>query len=231
MKHTFCFSLLFLFLFAQNSIAQLVWTGPSITFTKANNADWTQEENQDRITDNIRITRANNMGIFNIAQENSYNDFSSPAGTEWAFGTTSDLNNLVFNNWEDTHEGNPPGMVNRNMVVHLIEDDVYIDIRFTSWTSGGAGGGFSYIRSTDQSSSIYDSDRFRNITVSPNPSQGFITIRGLEENTSYKIFSIDGKLCMQGTAITQEKINIEVLDKGNYIMKLDTGQTIQFARR
>ncbi len=39
------------------------------TFTKSNNADWTLEANQDRITDNVWITRANNSGIFNIATE------------------------------------------------------------------------------------------------------------------------------------------------------------------
>ena len=36
-----------------------------------------------------------------------------------------------------------------NFVLHLIEEDIYLDVRFLSWTSGnGAGGGFSYERST-----------------------------------------------------------------------------------
>ena len=38
-------------------------------------------------------------------------------------------------------------------VVHLITEDIYIDIRFLSWTTGNGqggtgGGGFSYMRST-----------------------------------------------------------------------------------
>ncbi len=49
--------------------AQTVWTGPTITFTRPNNVDWNQPENQDRITDTVWITRKNTQGIFNIAQE------------------------------------------------------------------------------------------------------------------------------------------------------------------
>ncbi|MCX5654761.1 MAG: autotransporter-associated beta strand repeat-containing protein, partial [Planctomycetota bacterium] len=40
--------------------------------------------------------------------------------------------------------------------MHLISEDIYIDIKFTSWTSGGAGGGFSYERATaDPTPSIW----------------------------------------------------------------------------
>ena len=40
----------------------------------------------------------------------------------------------------------PPHTVGVNAVVHLIAEDIYLDLRVTSWTS--RGGGFSYIRST-----------------------------------------------------------------------------------
>ncbi len=125
-----------------------VWQGASLTFVKADNADWTLAENQDRITDNVWITRADNQGIFNIASEMSYSSFSSPADTEWAFGTTANISALNFQNWEDTHDSSPPSTVDANMVLHLITDDIYMDIRFTSWSQGGSGGGFSYVRST-----------------------------------------------------------------------------------
>ena len=46
--------------------AQTIWNGPTTTFTKANNADWTLESNQDRITSAVWITRANNQGIFKV---------------------------------------------------------------------------------------------------------------------------------------------------------------------
>ena len=37
----------------------------------------------------------------------------------------------------------------QDLVLHLITDNIYMDIKFTSWKSG-KGGGFSYERSTDQ---------------------------------------------------------------------------------
>ena len=37
----------------------------SVTFTKADYADWTLPQNQDRVTDYIWITRADNNAIFN----------------------------------------------------------------------------------------------------------------------------------------------------------------------
>lgn len=36
-------------------------------------------------------------------------------------------------------------MVGRNAVVHLISDDIYVDIRFASWSCCDTGG-FSYLR-------------------------------------------------------------------------------------
>lgn len=125
-----------------------VWQGSKITFTKPDNADWTQEANQDRITNTIWITRANNQGIFNIASETSYSAASSPADTEWAIGTTENIGSLNFQNWREMSGNNPPSLVDQNVVVHLITDNIYIDLKFTSWTGGGAGGGFSYERST-----------------------------------------------------------------------------------
>ena len=52
--------------------AQSVWTGPKINFSKQAFADWTLPENQDRITDNVWLTRADLMGVFNIAVDSSY---------------------------------------------------------------------------------------------------------------------------------------------------------------
>lgn len=38
-------------------------------------------------------------------------------------------------------------LVGKNMVLHLVEDNIYISIKFTSWSSGTKGG-FAYERST-----------------------------------------------------------------------------------
>jgi len=129
--------------------AAMVWDGAPITFVKAPFADWTQPENQDRITPVIWLTRASSQGLFNIKTESFYTHDLSPAGTEWAFGTTAQFASLNYTNWETWAGNNPPGTVGRDAVVHLIAEDIYLDLRFTSWSGAGGGGGFSYVRSTN----------------------------------------------------------------------------------
>ena len=133
-----------------------VWQGAPILFEKIDNADWNLESNQDRITDNVWITRANNRFIYNIAQEelgqtgcDTASPNMLPADTEWAFGTVEDgVNTLTFDKLLVINNCNPSSMVNQSFVLHLISDNIYIDVTFLSWTSGGAGGGFSYERAT-----------------------------------------------------------------------------------
>ena len=138
------------------SEAQTIWTGETMVFTKANFADWTLEENQDRITDNVWITRKDQRAIFNIVLESeslSGCDSTGPAATQWAIGTTAQgVENLTFGTFYDTHGCAPQNILNVDMVLKLVVENVYIDIKFLSWTSGGGGGnnggGFSYMRST-----------------------------------------------------------------------------------
>jgi hypothetical protein len=126
--------------------AATIWTGPQITFSKASGADPNQPANQDRITPAVWITRGDTMGIYNAAAETGYSD-GSPAGTEWAYGTTANVANLLFRRWVDWNGKQPPSMVGKAAVVHLIAEDIYIDITFTDWGSRGAGS-FAYQRST-----------------------------------------------------------------------------------
>ncbi|MCC6126351.1 MAG: hypothetical protein IT426_15435 [Pirellulales bacterium] len=127
--------------------AVVVWTGPNLTFTKADLADWTLPANQDRMTGNVWITRKNNQGIFNIQQEALFTHNVSPVGTEWAYGSAANWPSLTFADWE-TWAYPPLSMVGQDAVVHLIADDIFLNIKFLSWTSLASGGGFSYVRST-----------------------------------------------------------------------------------
>lgn len=144
--------------------ADIVWDGPDMSFTKANSADWTQPANQDRITPGVWLTRADSGGIFNIVSETAYVRFSSPADTAWAFLglrgnssnpadiTAANFANLTFDAWSPALGGtqNLSGnIVNRPGVAHLISEDIYLDITFTSWSGFNSGGGFSYTRSTE----------------------------------------------------------------------------------
>ncbi|MBN2763063.1 MAG: choice-of-anchor D domain-containing protein [Bacteroidales bacterium] len=120
-----------------------------VVFYKFNNADWTLRENQDRITDRVWLTRAENGGVFNIAQENAYdrNNNTSPAGTEWAYGYTLELSPDDYDTWYNLHNQNTPEIVGQPVSLHLTEEDLYFDILFTGWQMNNNGGGFSYIRS------------------------------------------------------------------------------------
>ncbi len=128
--------------------AVVIWGGPTATFTKPDYAAWTQPQNQDRITPNVWITRADNQGLFNIKQESFFSHSSSPSGTRWADGTAANWQSLAFTDWETWTGHNPSGTVGRNAVLHLIADDIYLDIKFLSWTALAGGGGFSYARTT-----------------------------------------------------------------------------------
>jgi surface protein len=125
-----------------------VWNGTSITFTKADGANPEEEANQDRITDNIWITRGNDGGqIFNIKTETSYNKTDSPVGTKWAVGTLDEIETLTFKKFRAAVEKPNSSLVGKNLVMYLEEDDIYLSIKFTSWSEQKKGG-FAYERST-----------------------------------------------------------------------------------
>jgi hypothetical protein len=126
-----------------------VWSGRTYVFSKAANANPSLAANQDRIVTNVWITRASTQGIYNAALELGYdsNSGTSPLDTEWADGDAVNHGSLTFLPWVSWANNNPPSKLGVNACVHLIAENIFIDIRFTSWAAGGAGGGaFSYIR-------------------------------------------------------------------------------------
>lgn len=124
-----------------------IWTGADLTFTNPDDADPTLEENQDRISDNVWLTRDKEGQIFNIKTESSPDKSTSPVDTEWAKGKTSNISALDFKPFREGL-GKPKDLENVDLVLHLVTDDVYIDVRFESWSEGKDKAGFSYTRST-----------------------------------------------------------------------------------
>ncbi len=89
------------------------------------------------------------MGIYNAALESAFSHFVSPTNTAWSDGSLADYASLSYVDWDTwakLQHGGPLNTVGIPAVVHLISDDVYLSVTFTSW--GGVGGGFSYVRST-----------------------------------------------------------------------------------
>ncbi len=130
----------------------IIWNGSKIIFTKEIGADPMLEENQDRITETIWLTRANSGGeLYNAKIETDAATNKSPFGTEWAKGSiaSSDLSTLDFQSLRRTVR--PFEIIDQDLILHLIDEDIYIDIKFLSWSRGGKqgnSGGFSYERST-----------------------------------------------------------------------------------
>lgn len=138
------------------------WTGPMTTFVYEGDGDAILPENQDRITDNVWITRGSAFPIYNAAVEsafifaNNYPESISPERTLWAVGSITDgIENLNFQTFATTigsayqyinNRGNQP------LVLYLVKDDTYINLIWIDWHRGngndGGLGGFSYQRST-----------------------------------------------------------------------------------
>jgi hypothetical protein len=142
----------------QSAAAPTVWSDLTVSFSKPNDANYELPEFQDRITSNVWLTRGTTAGLFNFYEEDFYAS-ESPLGTRWATllnnpGKTIEAANwreLAFDSWIDAYGGTgsrelPANLLANNAVVHLVDDDIYLDLQFTSWTMSG-GGGFAYIRS------------------------------------------------------------------------------------
>lgn len=149
----------------------LVYSGYDAMFEKTPYADPSAPENQDFILPNVAITRGDSRGIYNAAQEELFEDFASPAGTRWAFPNNNpektlaatNYAELTFENWQTAFGGStgggPPATVGQLAVLHLVEQDIYLDIQFTAWGAGsGAGGSFAYERAVITLSADFDRD-------------------------------------------------------------------------
>lgn len=125
-----------------------IWKGTKKTVTKGDNTDSGVEANQDRITDKVWLTRLRAGGGFinKKAGETSYNKTTSPAGTKWAEGSLDNLDSLDFKSGFHNLM-KPKSAVNKNLVLWLIEENIFISVKITSWSSGKKGG-FTYERST-----------------------------------------------------------------------------------
>lgn len=249
MKNIYKFLLFGLFLMTLTfSNAQTFWDGEKITFTKAANADWTLPENQDQITDAVHITRKDQWPIFNIVEEdiNSTDfDFCStwlgPQDTEWAFGTIADgVENLTFDGFLGVNFTNcgPGGdgvnPVDMDAVLHLISEDIYIDIKFLSWGMGMNGGGsFSYERATQPIVSTDELENEKSISLFPNPAQKSLSIEGLDtfRPMDYSIYNAAGVLVKSGVSSANETIDIESLPLGIYVFRVDEyNQALKFVK-
>ena len=172
---------------------------------------------------------ANSGSIFNIVQESSAGN-DSPKDTEWAIGTTDDLNSLTFSSFRSLTSGNSGNtQLNNDMVVHLISDDIFIHVDFTSWTSGQNGGGFSYIRATPSTTSI-DERQETELNVFPNPARDYMKISGVKNPAKVVIHDLSGRTMKTIEAYKGGKIQLQDLSAGLYFIKIDQEKMIKLMK-
>ena len=168
------------------SNAATIWNGSPITFTQS--APYPNAGDREQLTPNVSLTRASTSGMFNGVTEGGYTHNVSPADTEWAVGSLADYASLSYTSWEQCGGGNPVlNLPGQQLVVHLISEDIYLSLKFTSLGGHGAGG-FSYIRSTPVANNpptvaitsptngaAFTAPAIVSITASANDSDGSVT--------------------------------------------------------
>lgn len=207
--------------------SQTVWDGPMMTFTKQNYADPSSEDSQDRITELIWLTRGDNNVLFNAkTQSTAPNDgYNSPAGTQWAEGNTSNVIGLVFSDFKSAapkSNGSPrvKDMVGRNYVVHLVTDNIYIDLKMLSWQQYGNGGGFSYERSTNPNLSVEYKDAV-DVFVYPNPTTGLVRTNQ-DSIEQIRVYDLTGKQLIRSE---DSSVDLSTFKNGVYLLQLYRSDT------
>jgi hypothetical protein len=136
------------------SYAQTVWTGPSTNYvhSTADAAVPLAPASADQLTPNVWITRAALLGIFNSVTQTNYGSAGSagsgtpkgsPSDTEWAIGSIDNYASLTYDSWFAVLPG--ARGTNKPAVLHLISENIYLAIEFTSFNPDGS---FAYTRST-----------------------------------------------------------------------------------
>jgi hypothetical protein len=127
--------------------AATLWTGPNITFQQFN-----PDPTDVIVPGAVELSRGVNGPLYNTAAgEMSANGFSSPVDTLWAFGSINNYSNLNYVTLASIRNGAHADfadvILNQPMVVHLLNEDIYVSIMFTDWPQHMMGG-FTYVRST-----------------------------------------------------------------------------------
>jgi len=222
-KNTTILAIIFFIFSSWQSNGQTIWAGDTIVFTKEISADFTLPENQDTLTTNVVITRGSNRGLYNIATE-SMAEFgcqsTSPHDTEWAIGTTANYDTLSYNTFINTSNCGPTDLLNVPMVLHLISDDIYLDVTITMW-SQGVGGGFSYTRSTPSTVSINDLESV-GFNYYPNPVTDNLTLQATKNIINVSIFNRLGQKIKQISLLgLSTEIPMSNLTNGIYFVKVE----------
>lgn len=123
--------------------------GSVISYTHPDNTELTNTDVI--IAGQLELTRAVQQGIYNLAVESAWNG-NGPLNTEWNSDGWSNIDNIKSRTYTSfllaaggtNNIGN--NIVNLELIMKHVPTNRYWKVKFSSWTGGGAGGGFSYTR-------------------------------------------------------------------------------------
>jgi len=153
----FCFPpfvLLALFAFltrsAQAQPAPVLWTGPTTNFSGGSASPPSPADVI--IPGAVSLTRTLNNWLYNTNVDAcAACAAGTPSDTEWAFGALSDYASLSYQTMDVLRDASTPDfasvILSGPMVLHLINENIYIQVTFTSWPQHFVGT-FAYTRST-----------------------------------------------------------------------------------
>lgn len=103
-------------------------------------------------------------------------------------------------------------------------------LTFTRISGGGASADYDNIVYT-VNLSLEDNQFNNSVKIYPNPSTEFIEISNLLFEVNYSIYNVLGMEISKGKINSNERINVENLQKGTYFLKLENEQTFSFIKK
>lgn len=108
-----------------------------------------------------------------------------------------------------------------------------LSLRLTA-NSNSSGEEFAFDTFTVEESStlgIDDVELTTEIGIYPNSSNDYIRIQGLKKAINYELYNLTGQKILKGTISNNEKIDVQNLIKGIYLLKLMRGNTFKFIKK
>jgi hypothetical protein len=156
------------------------WQGAAVTYTRTQLDPITGEpigdpvvfekpafgdpaEYLDEIDQSLTLTRGTNQGLYNAELEDGWDDqgdgYNSPQGTLWNAEGWNNLQSVTQREFvtflEALDNSIGTNVVGRELVMWDTMNNRYYAIKFSSWTSGGNGGGFAYSRQLINTSNLF----------------------------------------------------------------------------
>ncbi|MBR9830579.1 T9SS type A sorting domain-containing protein [bacterium] len=75
--------------------------------------------------------------------------------------------------------------------------------------------------------SIRENQSFTSVEVFPNPTTDFLRIKGINQPTNYKVYSINGQVVLDGTIIVEGQVDVSQLKPGSYFINLSKNGVAQ----